>query len=186
MGLPVKRLILAVNENDQFPRFMSGQPYLPTRPSKACLSNSMNVGHPSNLARFFDAFKGTVDKDGNVWRLPDIDGMRQRLFTVSVTDEETKDAIRTASQRWSRILEPHGAVAWRGLEAYRQLTGDMAKAVILETAHPAKFPETVREVLGIDPSPPDSMRDLATRTGEAVELPADYAAIKEFLLKNRP
>ena len=53
IGLPVERLVMPTNENDEFPRFLTKGTYEKVSPSLACLSNAMNVGHPSNLARFF-------------------------------------------------------------------------------------------------------------------------------------
>ncbi|MBW2561371.1 MAG: threonine synthase, partial [Deltaproteobacteria bacterium] len=76
MGLPVEKLVMPTNENDEFPRFLTKGTYEKVSPSLACLSNAMNVGHPSNLARFFELYGGTVDRTGVVHRHPDIDVMR--------------------------------------------------------------------------------------------------------------
>ena len=62
MGLPVRKFIAATNENDEFPRFMETGEYSPIRPSKNCISNAMNVGHPSNLARVFALYGGEMDE----------------------------------------------------------------------------------------------------------------------------
>ncbi len=82
------------------------------------------------------------------------------------------------------LLEPHGAVGWSGLEHYswRPAAGPSRPLVCLETAHPAKFPEEIIELLGITPEVPPSMKDLDKRTGEPVELPADYSRLRSFLL----
>ena len=64
MGLPIHKLIMAVNENDEFPKYLDQGVYQKLSPSKACISSAMNVGHPSNLARFFDLYGGTIDKSG--------------------------------------------------------------------------------------------------------------------------
>lgn len=182
MGLPVSRILLATNENDEFPRFMKSEDYQPLRPSRACLSNSMNVGHPSNLARFFDAYSGTVDKNGKVWQQPDIAEMRERLWSTSVSDGGTRLAIKHAHARAGYMLDPHGAVAWAALEMFRAATGDRSPSVILETADPYKFPESVREALGFDPPMPPTMLDVSNRTGSATPLANDYDQLKSFLL----
>ena len=144
----------------------------------------MNVGHPSNLARFFDLYGGTVDRNGRVHRLPDVAEMRRRIFSVSVSDDETRRTIRRVYDEYGILLEPHGAVGWRGLERFVEQRGEEGDplCLVLETAHPAKFPEEIRALLGIDPVPPAGMRDLDQRTGEALSLRADYRAFRQYLL----
>ncbi|MCU0584198.1 MAG: threonine synthase [Syntrophales bacterium] len=184
MGLPVRMLVMPTNENDEFPNYLTTGTYEKVSPSRACLSNAMNVGHPSNLARFFDLYGGTVDRTGVVHAYPDIKEMRKRIFSVSVSDEETKKTIRRVWEQYRVLLEPHGAVGWRGLEHYLEACcGPIAEpCVCLETAHPAKFPDEIVELLRITPEVPQSMKDLEKRTGEAVELPADYGRLRAFLL----
>jgi threonine synthase len=184
MGLPVNRLVMPTNENDEFPGFLASGRYEKVSPSKACLSNAMNVGHPSNLARFFELYGGTVDRTGAVHRSPDVDEMRRRIFSVSVSDEMTKDCIRKAYDRYGLILEPHGAVGWRGLEIYLESEGDFPLCVSLETAHPAKFPDEIIELLHIAPDVPDSMKGLEKRNGEPIELSGDYGEFREYLKDN--
>lgn len=184
MGLPVKRLVMPTNENDEFPRFLESGVYEKVSPSRACLSNAMNVGHPSNLARFFDLFGGTVDRTGVVHSYPDVDEMRTRIFSVSVTDAMTKECIRKTYETYGVLLEPHGSVGWRGLELFLEREGDFPLCLSLETAHPAKFPDEITELLGIVPESPESMKGLDARTGEPVELPADYPTFREYLRDN--
>jgi threonine synthase len=184
MGLPVATLVMPTNENDEFPNFLATGAYEKVQPSRACLSNAMNVGHPSNLARFFDLYGGTVDRNGRVHRLPDVAEMRRRIFSVSVSDDETRRTIRRVYDQYGILLEPHGAVGWRGLELFLEVRGEENSplCLVLETAHPAKFPEEIRALLGIDPVPPAGMRDLDQRTGEALSLRADYRAFRQYLL----
>ncbi|MEA3471615.1 MAG: threonine synthase [Thermodesulfobacteriota bacterium] len=184
MGLPVKRLVMPTNENDEFPGFLGSGLYKKVSPSRACLSNAMNVGHPSNLARFFELYGGTVDRAGTVHRYPNMDEIRRRIFSVSVSDEMTKDCIRKAYDTYGLILEPHGAVGWRGLEIYLEREGDFPLCVSLETAHPAKFPDEIIELLHIAPYVPESMKDLEKRRGEPIELSGDYREFKEYLGDN--
>ncbi len=181
MGLPVKKLLAPTNENDEFPRFLQTGFYTTVSPSKACLSNAMNVGHPSNLARFFDLYGGTVDKNGYVHKYPDREEMQRHIFSVSVSDGETKQTIKDAFAKYGTILEPHGAVGWKGLETFLAEQGDHPLCVSLETAHPAKFPEEVKELLNIDPELPPGMKDIDTRAGEPFLLDNNYRDIKKFL-----
>lgn len=184
MGLPVSRLIMPTNENDEFPRFLETGVYEKISPSKACVSNAMNVGHPSNLARFFDLYGGTVDRNGTVHRMPDIEAMRQNIYSVGISDRETKKTIKRIYDQYRVILEPHGAVGWRGLEVYLELFGEFPLCVSLETAHPSKFPAEIRELLEIDPDLPPGMKDLDTRVGQPAFLPADYGQLRTYLLEN--
>ncbi len=184
MGLPVKRLVMPTNENDEFPRFLQEGVYEKVSPSLACLSNAMNVGHPSNLARFFDLYGGTVDRTGTVHGYPDIEALRKNIYSISISDMKTKECIKQTYEQYGVILEPHGAVGWRGLEAYLEQYGDFPLCVSLETAHPAKFPDEIVELLGITPDIPDSMKGIDEKEGTALELPADYKIFKKYLTDN--
>ncbi|MCE5263480.1 MAG: threonine synthase [Deltaproteobacteria bacterium] len=184
MGLPVEKLVMPTNENDEFPRFLETGVYEKVSPSRACLSNAMNVGHPSNLARFFDLYGGTVDRTGIVRRAPDVGEMRKNIYAVSISDRETKKTIKRIYDQYRVLLEPHGAVGWRGLEVYLELYGDKPLCISLETAHPAKFPDEIRELLGINPDLPQAMQDIDERAGEPVYLPADYGEFRTYLMSN--
>jgi len=181
MGVPVKTLVMPTNENDEFPKYLKTGVYQKISPSRACLSNAMNVGHPSNLARFFDLYEGTVDRNGIVHRYPDIEAMRRHIYSVSISDRETRETIKRAYEKYGVILEPHGAVGWLGLEKYLQEQGDAPLCVSLETAHPAKFPDEVKELLGIIPEIPKSMRDIDLRTGEPISMDNDYNLFRQYL-----
>lgn len=184
MGLPVAKLVMPTNENDEFPNYLKTGDYRKVSPSRACISNAMNVGHPSNLARFFELYGGTVDRAGNVYRYPDIEEMRQHIFSVSITDDETRQTIKDTYEQYLTVLEQHGAVGWAGLAAYRRTTGDDNLAVSLETAHPAKFPEEIEKLLGLIPELPASMRGIDQRRGSAVAMPNDYDKFKNYLQNN--
>jgi len=181
MGLPVRKLLMPTNENDEFPRYLKTGRYEKVSPSRACLSNAMNVGHPSNLARFFDLYGGTVDRNGRVHRYPDIEEMRRNIFSSSVSDRQTRETIKRVNEKYGVILEPHGAVGWKGLEDYLGARGDFPLCVSLETAHPAKFPDDIIDLLGITPEIPASLRDLDHRAGRPVELSASYGTFKDYL-----
>jgi len=184
MGLPVAKLVMPTNENDEFPVFMATGIYNKVSPSRACISNAMNVGHPSNLARFFELYGGTVDRVGRVHLYPDLEEMRRHIFSVSVTDEQTRKTIKNVYDRYNVVLEQHGAVGWAGLEAYLNKTPDKKLAICLETAHPAKFPEEIQKLLGLTLPLPDSMKDIDQREGSAVSIANNYDEFKNYLQKN--
>jgi threonine synthase len=181
MGLPVRMLVMPTNENDEFPRFLESGFYEKISPSRACISNAMNVGHPSNLARFFDLYGGTVDRQGTVHRRPNMEEMKRHIFSVSISDEDTRKTIKRIYDRYGVLLEPHGAVGWKGLEIYLEQFGDFPLCVSLETAHPAKFPNEIEALLGIVPDLPQSMKDIDRRTGEPVMLSGSYDEFRNYL-----
>ena len=181
MGLPVKKLVMPTNENDEFPHFLETGTYEKVSPSRACLSNAMNVGHPSNLARFFNLYGGTVDRRGKVHNYPNLDEMRKNIFSVSISDEDTRQTIKRIYEDYGVILEPHGAVGWKGLELYLAEKGPQGLCVSLETAHPAKFPEEIKDLLHILPEPPPSMEELSHKTGMALPMANDYDHLKVYL-----
>jgi threonine synthase len=182
MGKPLERIIVATNENDEFPAFLETEIYRPIRPSRACISNAMNVGNPSNLRRLFDLYGGKVDRDGVVHRMPDMMSLRRDAAGIAVSDHLTRLTIQETYERYGVILEPHGAVAWAALRRYLQGQEGEILAVATETAHPAKFPEVLLEI-GVDPEIPPSLDGLDERPSQAIEISRDYEDIKEILLQ---
>jgi threonine synthase len=180
MGLPVHKFVVATNENDEFPRFMKTGVYRPIRPSRNCISNAMNVGHPSNLARVFSLYGGQMDETGAVHRVPDLEAMRRELFALSVSDEETRRTIKEAYARHGLILEPHGAVGWAGLLRYLEQENH-TPCVSLETADPAKFPEEIVRLIGINPPLPPAMARLDRLEEHFLEIAGHYSFLKAYL-----
>lgn len=181
MGLPVKKFIAGVNENDEVPVFFQSGKYEKVVPSKNCISNAMNVGHPSNLSRIVALYGGQMDEYGNIHKMPDIDAIRRDVFSVSVSDDETRDAIKRVYDEHKVIIEPHGAVGWHALESYRKMTGDCTLAVCLETAHPAKFPLEIVKLTGVEPKVPRSLSLLEGKDEHVESLGARYSEFKSFL-----
>jgi len=181
MGKPVRRILVATNENDEFPAFLETGIYKPIRPSRACLSNAMNVGNPSNLRRLFALYGGRIDRNGVVDRLPDLDRLRRDAVGISISDHLTRLTIRRVYEDYGVLLEPHGAVSWAALCRYLALREEECLSIATETAHPAKFPEPLREI-GVEPELPPSMKGLDEKAPQFVRLSGDYGEFKEFLL----
>ncbi len=182
MGLPVYKFIAATNENDEFAKFLETGQYQPITPSKNCISNAMNVGHPSNLARIIDLYGGQMDPDGTINQIPDMDSMRRDIFAISITDDQTRQTIKDAYEKNRIILEPHGAVAWAALEKFKAQDSKPAIAISLETANPAKFPDEIEGILNIHPEIPGALKDLDSKKEFMQSLPASYDSFKEFLV----
>jgi len=183
MGLRIKRLVIPVNGNDEFPRFLVTGRYEKIEPSHNCLSNAMNVGHPSNLARLVAMYGGQMDETGRINRAPDMSRMRRDLFSSTVSDDQTRATIQQAWAEHKLLLEPHGAVGWRGFLDYcaAESLGD-SPAVVLETAHPAKFPEEIERVLGFSPDVPASLSALDKLPEDFDRMPVDYGQFQKYLL----
>jgi threonine synthase len=183
MGLPIKKLVVPVNDNDAFPKFLVTGSYQKIVPSRNSLSNAMNVGHPSNLARLVAIYGGQMDETGKIHRVPDLTAMRRELFSSSVSDERTRDALRRAWTKHRLLVEPHGAVAWQGFLDWMEIEKrDGAPAVILETAHPAKFPEEIEKNLGFAPDVPPQMV-AAEKLPEAYDrMGAEYGKFRDYLV----
>ena len=144
-GLPVRNFIAAHNANDFYPRLLSGEDAA-FGPTVRTLSNAMDVGAPSNFERL-DA-------------LLERDQMRRLIQGASVSDDATSASMRRVYDATGYVADPHTAV---GLEAVRRARREghaEAPAVVLATAHPAKFPEIVKDAIGVEPEVPERLSDL--------------------------
>ncbi|MFX1316083.1 MAG: threonine synthase [Promethearchaeota archaeon] len=153
MGLPVLHFISAVNENDEFPRFLESGIYEKVVPSRKCISSAMNVGHPSNLARIFDLYKGQIDENGIIQKTPNLKEIRKDIKSYSITDELTRNTIIEFYKKFKKIIDPHGAVGWAALQNYRNTypRNNKIKSITFETADPSKFPNEIFSLINIKP-----------------------------------
>lgn len=185
MGLPIKKFIIACNDNDEFPRFLNTGTYEKIVPSKNCISSAMNVGHPSNLARLVALYGGVMDETGRISKQPDMERMRDEIYAAGINDHETVEMISAAYKKQKLLLEPHGAVGWAGLNRYmEQNPGDNKPGqlcISLETAHPAKFPEQIRDILNIDPVLPPSLEGIEHKEEIFDSLENGYETFKTYL-----
>lgn len=169
MGLPVEKFVAATNRNDVVPEYLREGEYRP-RPSVATISNAMDVGAPSNFARMEHLF-------GSEW-----EAMKGRVAGFAFSDDDTRATIRRIHAETGYTLEPHGAVGWLAAEAWRKGNPE-AETVVLETAHPAKFLETMEEELGSDPVVvPERLACLANREKVAVSMGTNEAEFRTWLL----
>ena len=185
MGLPVKKFIIATNENDEVPVYFRTGDYKPIVPSLNCISSAMNVGHPSNLARIIALYGGVMSESGIMTKAPDLEKMRKDFFAVSISDRETRETILSCFKYSGLLLEPHGAVAWKGLKSYRDLfTSENSTGIALETAHPSKFSEDIIKILNLDPEPHYALAGIEKKTEEFLTIGNNYKEVKDFILKN--
>jgi threonine synthase len=164
MGLPIKRFIAATNVNDTVPRYLASGNWEP-KATQATLSNAMDVSQPNNWPRVEELFKTKG------WPLSD-------LGKGAMTDEQTAQAVK-ALDDLGYVCEPHGAIA------YQQLTEQLAEGeqgLFLCTAHPAKFKESVEEILQREIDLPKPLADRADLDLLSKEMPADFAQLRKLLM----
>jgi len=176
--------VIATNENDEFPKYISSGTYRKIEPSRNCISSAMNVGHPSNLARLVALYGGVMDETGVIHKQADLGQMRKELWAVSVTDQETRETIASTYRDYATVMEPHGAVAWSGLMKYRKSDPELdlqELCISLETAHPAKFPEEIEKILSVEPELPPGLQGIDNLPEHVEELENSYHAFTEYL-----
>lgn len=185
MGLPVKKIVASVNDNDAFPKFLASGVYQKISPSRNSVSNAMNVGHPSNLARLVAIYGGQMDETGKIHRQPDLAALRRDVFSSSISDERTRTSLKDFWNKYQILLEPHGVVAWQGFLDWLAVEplGD-APAVVVETANPAKFPEEVEKVVGWPPDVPPAMAAAIKLPEDFDRMGADYEKFRAYLLQH--
>jgi len=188
MGLPIRKFIVSTNANDEVPTYLRTNVYKVISPSLDCISSAMNVGHPSNMARIIALYGGVMNEKGDIIEDPNTDALKNDIYGISVTDDATRAMIIHAYRKFNVLLEPHGAVAWAGLLSYNELLSESSKTndlmVALETAHPAKFPSEINDILGIDPMLPKSLEGLDSKEERQIHLDNDYLAFKTWLMAN--
>lgn len=164
LGLPVKRFIAATNANDTVPRFLVNSEWLPNA-TVSTLSNAMDVSQPNNWPRVEEIFRRKA------WKLTE-------LGYGAVDDETTKATMRELADL-GYISEPHAAIAYRMLRDQLQ-EGEFG--LFLGTAHPAKFIESVEEILDRKLPVPQELADRANLPLLSHKMAADFAALRDFLL----
>ncbi len=165
MGLPISKILCGVNENTEFADFMTDWKFQ-VRKTVFSPSVAMNVSNPSNFARLIDFYgghvfdkrdaKGQVVMPGVMDRMPDIEAMKNDLFSISVSNEDHYRTMKEVYDRYGVIIEPHGAVGWKTLDVYLKGKHDQL-AVVDETADPGKFPDDIMKAIGKLPEIPENI-----------------------------
>ncbi len=169
LGMPVNHFIAATNVNDVVPRFMEKGAYVPL-PSVATISNAMDVGDPSNFVRIQHLY-------GN-----EFDQLKQVLSSYSFSDVETKRAMLELYNDYGYVSDPHGAVGYLGLKTYQEKHPE-THGIFLETAHPVKFLDVVKDTLDISVDIPSQIKKVMGKTKHSHKIEG-YEELKSFLMKN--
>ena len=166
MGLPVKRFIAANNANDVFYQYLKTGTYTP-QSSKQTLANAMDVGAPSNFARIAALFNGNHR------------AIKAVIGGATYSDVMIRESMKGCYTATGYILDPHGACGYRALKEQLQY-GETG--IFLETAHPAKFKETVDDALHINLPIPDRLVAFMQNEKQSVPMRNDFHIFKQFLL----
>jgi threonine synthase len=166
MGLPIKRFIASNNSNSIFYEYLQTGVYRP-RPSVATIANAMDVGDPSNFARVIELY-------GN-----DYEAIKRDITGATYSDDKIAEAIRETYQKTGYLLDPHGACGYRALSEGLK-PGEVG--VFLETAHPAKFKDTVEKIISTEVSIPAKLQAFMQGEKQSVAMTKDFADFKKYLL----
>lgn len=167
MGLPVKRFIAANNRNDIFYQYLKTGVYSP-KSSVATIANAMDVGDPSNFARIYDLYGGSHE------------AITKEISGEAYTDEQIRETVQAVYNETGYLLDPHGACGYRALAEQLQ-SGETG--VFLETAHPAKFLQTVESIIGVEVQIPEKLQAFMKGKKESVPMEKDFASFKSYLMK---
>ena len=129
-----------------------------------------------------------MNEKGEIRKTPDLNQMKKELYAVSISDIETRNTVESFYRQYGILLEPHGAVAWSGLQDYLNdhpwSSDDNQFCICLETAHPAKFSEEIRTILNIETELPDSLCKIESGNEEYISLENNYDILKKFITQN--
>ena len=167
MGLPIKRFIAANNANDIFYNYLQTGKYEP-KASRQTIANAMDVGDPSNFARIYDLYHG------------DHALVSSLISGATYSDDQIRDTMRKCFSENKYILDPHGACGFRALSEQLQ-AGEYG--VFCETAHPAKFKETVEATIGAEVEIPERLAAFMKGKKQSVEMAKDFSSFKDFLMQ---
>ena len=166
MGLPVKRFIASNNRNDIFYQYLQTGVYTP-RPSIATIANAMDVGDPSNFARVLDLYGGSHA------------AISAEISGATYTDEQIAETMKDVWKNERYLLDPHGACGFRALQEGLQ-PGETG--VFLETAHPAKFKDTVENIIGEALRIPEKLQAFMRGEKKSLPMSKDFADFKRYLM----
>lgn len=166
MGLPVKRFIAANNANDIFYKYLQSGIYEPAA-SVQTIANAMDVGDPSNFARIYDLYGGSHKDICN-----DISG-------ATYNDTQIAETMRMCYKATGYVLDPHGACGYQALADSLQ---ENEIGVFCETAHPAKFKDTVDNILNTDIDIPERLQNFMKGKKQSIEMSKDFAEFKAYLM----
>lgn len=167
MGLPIKRFIAANNSNDVFLEYLNTKTYNP-RSSTQTIANAMDVGDPSNFARVLDLYDSSHD------------AISAEVSGVAYNDAQIRKIVKDTYAETNYMLDPHGACAYEALK--ESLTANET-GIFLETAHPAKFLETMEDILGEKIAIPAKLQEFMKGEKKSISMQNSLDELKVILNK---
>jgi threonine synthase len=168
MGLEAERFIASTNINDVVPKYYETSVYTP-RPSMQTISNAMDVGNPSNYARLQELFNNSHPE------------FCEKIYACAFTDDQTREIIESVLSKFNYLTDPHGAVAYMGAQEYLQKVNPEANIIFLETAHPAKFPETLNIYRKNYNRLPEQLQMVAEKEEHYISLENNYDKLRGWI-----
>ena len=165
MGLPVKRFVAANNANEVFFDYLQTGKYEP-RPSIPTLANAMDVGDPSNAARIFELY-------GHDW-----EAVKADISGAVCSDDQIRQTLRFCREQYGYQLDPHGACGFYAIY-HRLAPGE--SALLCETAHPAKFKDTVEAATKSEIEIPARLAAFMQGEKQSVPMGRTYPEFKAYL-----
>lgn len=169
MGLPISKFIAATNANNVFTEYINSGIFNP-RASQITLSNAMDVGDPSNLARINSLFNN------------DHPLIKKVILSSSFSDSQTLNKMKDVKDRYNYIIDPHGAVGCLAVEEFTKIYDRSFSCVVLETAHPAKFIDVFKDNLDFEPPIPERLSKCLDKESKIVKISKDYKDFQEYLM----
>lgn len=170
MGLPIHTFVAATNVNKVVPDFLKGVPFR-ARPSLQTISNSMDVGNPSNFYRLLDLY-------------PEPNTLKEMIRGYFYDDATTREAMQEVKAKTGYTMDPHGAVAYLGLKDF-MATNPGYLGVFLETAHPGKFRDVVEAVHQEEVVLPERLAAFLDGEKKTERMANDYQEFKAYLLSKK-
>ena len=194
MGLPVRRLVLATNENDVLDEFFRTGRYRPrvAAETHATSSPSMDISKASNFERYiFDVVGRNASVVRSLWDKLGREGgfdlratpywsrvVESGFISGTSTHSDRIATIRLCAHEFGVVIDPHTA---DGVKVAMDHSDSNVPMVCVETALPAKFAATIREALHHDPALPPAYADLGQRPQRCTVLPAEVERVKAFI-----
>ena len=197
MGLPISKLIIATNENNLLYKFLKNGVYKPSK-VKFSISPSMDIQVASNFERLISSYynnnskkiselmkqlnnKGFYKIDRNILK-----NIKNIFYSKSVNAKDTKKTIKLVYKYNSKILDPHSSVGLKALENYYLVNSKKSENLFcLETAHPAKFRETIYKILKRNPNIPSGISKNLKKKEFYKVMPNNLNKIKDYIKANR-
>ena len=167
IGLPVKRFVASCNVNDVVPEYLASGIYTPRSSEKIVptMSNSMNVGNPSNFARMLDMYGNSVE------------AMRLDIVGETVNEIETAETIKSIFEKTGYLIDTHTSVAVKGAEK----SGIKDMVIALSTAHPVKFKDSIEPIIGKKIEIPEKLKETMSKEKNAILIENDIEQLKQIL-----